>query len=158
MPSEILMYTSLIALGMLMFGSISLVMIGIEDRVQDDAIDQNLEIVTTKVAQSIENLVANGNRQIQDGASEVTISVSLEIPDRIQNQVYLIEVSTVQINGNTHYELVSNISTFPNNASAITTLVQSASFSLTGSIVSDGLQPTVTFNYDGTTTTVTLSY
>lgn len=159
MPNEILMYTTLLALGMLVFASVSLVMVGVHERVEEEAVELNLESITTKVADVVSSVVETGRMQVHAGASNVHIQVGLDIPETVCSSHYLITVSTVLVNGETHWQLVASVEGFLIEVAIVTELTTSSDSipTFNGPLHSYAQHPTVTFSFDGTDTTLTLS-
>ena len=97
MPSEYMMYLSILLVGALAIGGISVTMIAINNTMDDRATETNLENILQNIAEVIHNLKIYGENQIEQGALEVTEYVMLSLPTSTHNEEYIIEVTSTNI-------------------------------------------------------------
>ncbi|MHA1259767.1 MAG: hypothetical protein ACTSRO_09050 [Candidatus Heimdallarchaeaceae archaeon] len=93
MPSEYIMYMSILLVGVLAIGGISVTMVSINSSMENRAIETNMENILQKIAEIIYDLKANGESQIQQGMTEVEIIVPITIPGELYEEEYVIEIT-----------------------------------------------------------------
>ena len=83
MPSEYIMYLSILLVGTLAIGGVSVTMVTINNSMEDRAIETNLENILQKITETIHDLIVEGENQIQLGGSDIEMVISLTLPESI---------------------------------------------------------------------------
>ncbi|MBY9001605.1 MAG: hypothetical protein KGD64_11850 [Candidatus Heimdallarchaeota archaeon] len=152
MPSEYIMYLSILLVGSLAIGGISVTMIAINNSMEDRAIETNMENILQKIAEAIYGLKESSQLQIAQGATTLDTHVMLSIPEQIQEEEYKIEV----IISNLTYSLKASLIDNPDVSVTVSLLISPSSISISGLIESTGAVPRVRFTYDGVTSNIIL--
>ncbi|TFG09352.1 hypothetical protein EU534_02230 [Candidatus Heimdallarchaeota archaeon] len=153
MPSEYIMYLSILLVGSLAIAGISVTMMAIDNAMEERAIETNFESILQSISEIIHNLKIEGEEMILEGATSITISFILgELPEEIQQSEYQIDV-------------LSNEETFSLKAYAlevedaekiVSLFISPTDLSISGSILSTDPAPTVTYIYDGISSSIIL--
>ena len=152
MPSEYIMYLSILLVGSLAIGGISVTMIAINGAMEDRAIETGMENILQNIAESIYGLKESAQLQIAQGATELDIHIMLAIPEQIQEEEYKIEV----IFSNLTYSLKASLIDNTDISVTVSLLIAPESISISGLIESTGEVPRVRFTYDGVTSSIIL--
>ncbi len=152
MPSEYIMYLSILLVGSLAIGGISVTMISINSSMEDRAIETGMENILQNIAESIYGLKESAQRQIAQGATDLDIHIMLAIPEQIQEEEYKIEV----IFNNLTYSLKASLIGNTDVSVTVSLLISPESISISGLIESTGEVPRVRFTYNGITSNIIL--
>lgn len=152
MPSEYIMYLSILLVGSLAIGGISVTMISINSSMEDRAIETGMENILQNIAESIYGLKESAQQQIAQGATELDIHIMLVIPEQIQDEEYKIEV----IFNNLTYSLKASLIDNTDVSVTVSLLITPESISISGLIESTGEVPRIRFTYDGVTSNIIL--
>lgn len=152
MPSEYIMYLSILLVGSLAIGGISVTMITINSAMEDRAIETGMENILQNIAESIYGLKESAQQQIAQGATELDIHIMLAIPEKMQDEEYKIEV----IFNNLTYSLKASLIRNSDVYVTVSLLIAPESISISGLIESSGEVPRVRFTYDGVTSNIIL--
>jgi len=152
MPSEYIMYLSILLVGSLAIGGISVTMIAINNSMEDRAIETGMESILQNIAETIYGLKESAQQQIAQGATELDIHVILAIPEQIQEEEYKIEV----IFNNLTYSLKASLIDNTDVSVTVSLLITPESISISGLIESTGEVPRVRFTYDGISISIIL--
>lgn len=152
MPSEYIMYMSVLLVGTLAIAGISATLIAIDSTMEDKAIETNLENILQKISEIIHDLRNQGSLQIEMGATSFAIDVVLTLPDNIHNQEYIIEIE----DRDSSYYINATLTDDPAFSISIKLFIDSSNILLSGSIQSSSSVPRVVFNYDGSTSQIQL--
>ena len=153
MPSEYIMYLSILLVGTLAIGGISATMVAINNTMEDRAIEVNLENILQGIAEVIHDVRAHGDNQVELGATELNYVNILSIPEDVHNEEYLIEISTTA----TAYSLKASLKEDPEFFITVALLISPDTITISGTIDSTGNVPKVTYIFDGTTSSIVLS-
>ena len=152
MPSEYIMYLSILLVGSLAIGGISVTMITINDAMEDRAIETGMENILQNIAESIYWLKESAQQQITQGATELDIHIMLAIPEHLHEEEYKIEV----IYNNLTYSLKASLKDNTDIYVTVSLLMAPESISISGAIESTGDVPRIRFTYDGVTSNIIL--
>ncbi|MHA1420097.1 MAG: hypothetical protein ACTSVO_02205 [Candidatus Heimdallarchaeaceae archaeon] len=152
MPSEYIMYLSILLVGSLAIGGISITMIAINGSMEDRAIETGMENILQNIAESIYGLKTSAQQQIAQGATDLDIHIMLAIPEQIQDEEYIIEV----LINNLTYSLKASLIDNPDIYVTVSLLISPESISISGLIESTGEVPRVRFTYDGVNSNIIL--
>ncbi len=152
MPSEYIMYLSILLVGSLAIGGISVTMIAINNSMEDRAIETGMKSILQSIAETIYGLKESAQQQIAQGATELDIHVMLAIPEQIQEQEYMIEV----ISNNLTYSLKASLIDNTDVSVTVSLLIAPESILISGLIESTGEIPRVRFTYDGINSVIAL--
>lgn len=153
MPSEYIMYMSILLVGVLAIGGISVTMVSINNSMENRAIETNMENILQKIAEIIYDLKANGESQIQQGMTEVEIIVPITIPGELYEEEYVIEATAT----NTTYSLKASLQQREEVTVSVSLLINPGTITIAGTIDSTALSPYVMFTYDGVSASIILS-
>ena len=152
MPSEYIMYMSVLLVGTLAIAGISVTLISIDNTMEDKAIETNLENILQKISEIIHDLRYQGSLQIEMGATSFAIDVVLTLPSNIHEQDYIIEIE----DRDSSYYLTATLTDDSTFSISIKLFIDSSDILLYGSIQSSSSVPRVVFNYDGSTSQIQL--
>lgn len=152
MPSEYIMYMSVLLVGTLAIAGISATLISIDGTMEDKAIETNLENILQKISEIIHNLRYQGSLQIEMGATSFAIDVVLTLPNNIHDQEYMIEVE----DRDSSYYLTATLTDDATFNISINLFIDPSQILLSGSIQSSSSVPRVVFDYDGSTSQIQL--
>ncbi len=152
MPSEYIMYMSVLLVGTLAIAGISATLIAIDDTMENKAIETNLENVLQKISEIIHDLRYQGSLQIEMGATSFAIEVIIALPNNIHDQEYIIEIE----DRDSSYYLTATLTDDSDFSISIKLFIDSSNILLSGSIQSSSSGPRVVFNYDGSTSQIQL--
>ena len=152
MPSEYMMYLSILLVGALAIGGISVTMIAINNTMDDRATETNLENILQNIAEVIHNLKIYGENQIEQGALTVNEYVMLSLPKSIHNEEYIIEVTSTNIT----YSLKASLVEKEEVSVSVSLLLSPDMISISGSIESIGTAPRIGYIYNGITSSIVL--
>ncbi|MEE9410131.1 MAG: hypothetical protein V3V41_04325, partial [Candidatus Heimdallarchaeota archaeon] len=147
-----IMYLSILLVGALAIGGISVTMIAINNTMDDRAIETNLENILQNIAEVVHNLRVNGENQIELGATEVNEYIILTLPESVHNEEYLIEVRKT----NTTYLLVASLLSNTDFTVSVSLLISPETITISGSIESTSTVSRVGFIYNGITSSIVL--
>ncbi len=154
MPSEYIMYLSIVMIGALAIAGISATMVGVNHSIENRATTSSLEQIIQKVAHSIIELNNDGKNQIEQGAVKVKITVFLDLPMTVEHKLYAIGAYLNEGSGNYMLRsyLLSN-----HDIGAVTSLyLNQSEVTVSGSFYSTSVTPTLVFNYNGTAAVISL--
>ncbi len=154
MPSEYIMYLSILLVGSLAIAGISVTMMSIDNSMENRSIETNLESILQSMAELIHDLKNQGEEMIIGGATEFNIRFELgELPQTIQQSEYQIEVLSSEVT----YSL-KGFSIDDESVDAIISLfIAPAEITISGTILSANLAPSITYIYDGITSSIILN-
>ncbi len=152
MPSEYIMYLSILLVGTLAIGGISVTMMSINSAMEDRSIETGMENILQNISETIHELKESELKKIAQGATVIHTELVLDIPKQIQEEEYKIEV----IFNNLTYSLKASLIDNPDVSVTVSLLISPGSISITGIIESTGQNPRVTFTYDGVTSNIIL--
>ena len=154
MPSEYIMYLSILLVGSLAIAGISVTMMAIDNAMEERAIETNFESILQSISEIIHNLKVDGEEMILEGATDITLSILLgELPQEIQQSEYQIEVI---ISEETYY--LKAVSLDDEDVNKVVSLfISPLDISISGSILSTDPVPTITYIYDGLSRSVVLN-
>ena len=152
MPSEYIMYLSILLVGSLAIGGISVTMIAINNSMEDRAIETSMENILQNIAETIYGLKESSQQQIAQGATALDTHVMLALPEEIQEEEYKIEVMI----SNLTYSLKASLIDNSDVSVTISLLISPSSITISGIIESSGDVPRVRFTYDGVTSNIFL--
>ncbi|MHA1303473.1 MAG: DUF7266 family protein [Candidatus Heimdallarchaeaceae archaeon] len=155
MPSEYVMYLSIVLIGALAIAGISATMVGLNNTLEDRAIETSLKQILQKVSESIINLNNAGNSQVEQGATELTLYVSLTLPNSIQDEEYIIEVYLDE--GSGYYMLRGYLIENEDVKSTVSLYIQEGEVTITGSIESTSSSPLLIYSFNGVEKKITLT-
>ena len=153
MPSEYIMYLSILLVGTLAIGGISATMVAINNTMEDRAIEVNLENILQSIAEVIHDVKENGDYQVQIGATDINYINILTIPDEIHYEEYIVEVTST----NTSYSLKASLKEDPEFSVSVSLLISPDIILISGSIDSTSNAPQVSYIYNGVTSSIILS-
>jgi hypothetical protein len=153
MPSEYIMYLSILLVGTLAIGGISATMVAINNTMEDRAIEVNLENILQSIAEVIHDVKENGDNQVELGATEVNYINVLTLPEEIHQEEYLIEVTST----NTSYSLKASLQEDPEFFVTVPLLISPDIIIISGSIDSTSNAPKVSYIFNGVTSSIVLS-
>ena len=153
MPSEYIMYLSILLVGTLAIGGISVTMVAINNSMEVRAIEVNLENIMQNIAEVIHSLKEEAEEEIQLGATEIEKKYILTLPDKIYDEEYIIQV----ISSNITYSLRARLKDINNDISVLVSLLISPNtIAMSGTIDSTNFAPTISYYYDGVTSSIVL--
>ena len=153
MPSEYIMYLSILLVGSLAIAGISVTMIGIDNTMEERAIETNLENILQNIGETMHNLIQSGEEQITLGATSLEIQMFLTLPQKIHQQTYRISVPSTTNSYQLKAVLIDNL----NIDVIISLFIDPATITMSGIILSTSTFPSVTFLYDGVDTSIILA-
>ena len=154
MPSEYVMYLSILLVGSLAIAGISVTMMAIDSAMEERAIETNFESILQSISEIIHNMKIQSEEMIAGGAQEFTTTFLLgELPQEIQQSEYQIEVIT----GEETYSLIASSLEIEGASTTISLLIDPLDLSISGSILSTDAAPTISYIYDGLTSSVVLN-
>ena len=143
MANEILFYISMISIGMVVFGALSLVMVDIHGQIEENAIELDLRTATVKVNEVTTSLYNEGIKQVLQGASSLNLSVHLDLPKDLQSNIYSINILPDESTGTWQFQgRGDGILTSINITSDISSL-----FNVSGSFISGQGSPYLQFTH-----------
>ncbi len=145
MPSEYLMYMSILLVGSLAIAGISVTMIGINSTISDSSIKMNLEFIVQKISETMLNIKQQTDQQIMDGTTEISLTVGLDIPEKLETDFYKIEVTTSE-DGN-YYALRGASIDNPDIYVLKSLLIELDEISMNGNVRSYHKNPVISYNY-----------
>jgi hypothetical protein len=152
MPSEYIMYLSILLVGTLAIAGISVTMIAINNTMEVTAIETNMENITQNIAETIHNLINEGQEQIYLGALTITMQRPISLPEEIHGEPFKIEItSTVG-----SYFLKASALENEEVTVSISLFIDPSSLSMSGTISSLNPAPTIVYEYNGVDITITL--
>ena len=152
MPSEYIMYLSILLVGTLAIAGISVTMIAINNTMEERAIETNMENILQSMTETIHDLINEGQSQIELGALSITMERPLSLPQEIQNEAYKIEVVS---NENT-YSLKATVLGNDDIFVTVSLFIDPSSITMSGTISSLNAAPTIVYEYDGVDVSITL--
>ncbi|MHA1115882.1 MAG: hypothetical protein K9W45_12465 [Candidatus Heimdallarchaeum aukensis] len=155
MPSEYVMYLSIIMIGSLAIAGISATMVSLNNSLENRAIESSLEQILQKVANSILDLKQFGDKKIQQGATDFTIQLSLSLPDKIQEEEYVI--TYLLPDSATEYLMYAYLVENEDVSATVTLYLEKSEVTFSGEIVSSQKNPIIAYLYDGTNKRITFS-
>ena len=153
MPSEYIMYLSILLVGTLAIGGISATMVAINNTMEDRAIEVNLENILQGIAEVIHDVRAHGDNQVELGATDLNYVNILSIPEDVHEEEYLIEVTATT----STYSLKASLKEDPEFFITVKLLISPDFITISGSIDSTGNVPRVTYIFDGAVSSIVLS-
>ncbi|MHA1865679.1 MAG: hypothetical protein ACTSVB_07430 [Candidatus Heimdallarchaeaceae archaeon] len=147
MPSEYVMYLSIIMIGSLAIAGISATMVSLNNSLENRAIETSLEQILQKVANSILDLKQMGDKKIQQGATDFKIQLSLSLPNDVQEEEYVITYLLPE--SATEYLLYAYLAEDEDVSATVTLYLENTDVTFSGEIVSSLKNPTVTYLFDG---------
>ena len=152
MPSEYIMYLSILLVGTLAIAGISVTMMAINNTMEETAIETSMENILQNIAETIHNLINEGQNQIYLGALTITMQRPISLPEEIHGESYEIEVtSTVS-----SYSLKATAAENEDVFVIISLFIDPGTISISGTISSLEPAPTIVYEYDGVDVTITL--
>lgn len=145
MPSEYIMYLSILLVGTLAIGGISVTMIAINDSMENKALETGMENILQSISETIYGLKESEQKKIAQGATDIHTEINLDIPNQLHEEEYKIEV----IFNNLTYSLKASLIDNADISVTVSLLITPESISISGIIESTGLNPRVIFTYDG---------
>jgi len=155
LPSEYVMYLSIIMIGSLAIAGISATMVSLNNSLENRAIESSLEQILQKVANSILDLKQFGDKKIQQGATDFTIQLSLSLPDKIQEEEYVI--TYLLPDSATEYLMYAYLVENEDVSATVTLYLEKSEVTFSGEIVSSQKNPIIAYLYDGTNKRITFS-
>jgi 3-hydroxyacyl-CoA dehydrogenase len=153
MPSEYIMYLSILLVGTLAIGGISVTMISINSSMEDRAIETGMENLLQNISETILGLMESEQKKIAQGATVIHTELNLaDLPKQIQEEEYKIVV----IFNNLTYSLKASLIDNADISVTVSLFISPGSISISGVIESTGQNPRVTFTYDGVTSNIIL--
>ncbi|NPD87853.1 MAG: hypothetical protein HGN29_03970 [Asgard group archaeon] len=153
MPSEYIMYLSILLVGTLAIGGISATMVAINNTMEERAIEVNLENILQSITKVIHDVKENGDNQVELGATDLSYINILAIPEEIQEEEYIIEVTST----NTSYSLKASLKEDPEFFISVSLLISPDTITISGSIDSTGNAPKVIYIFDGISSSILLA-
>lgn len=152
MPSEYIMYLSILLVGTLAIGGISVTMVAINNSMEDRAIETGLENILQHIVDIIYGIKESAEEQIAIGATDIDMHRMLDLPDAIQEEEYKIEV----IYSNLTYSLKASLIEKPDVTVTVSLLIEPESISISGVIESTSSSPRVRYIYNGISSSIIL--
>ncbi len=152
MPSEYIMYLSILLVGTLAIAGISVTMMAINNTMEETAFETNLENILQNLAETIHNLVNEGQNQITLGALSITMQRPLSLPEEVQGEPYLIEVTSTVSSYSLKATAIENAEVYV----TISLFIEPTVLLMSGTISSLNPAPTIVYEYDGLDVSVTL--
>jgi len=149
------MYLSIIMIGSLAIAGISATMVSLNNSLENRAIESSLEQILQKVANSILDLKQFGDKKIQQGATDFTIQLSLSLPDKIQEEEYVI--TYLLPDSATEYLMYAYLVENEDVSATVTLYLEKSEVTFSGEIVSSQKNPIIAYLYDGTNKRITFS-
>lgn len=148
------MYLSILLVGSLAIAGISVTMMAIDSTMEERAIETNFESILQSISEIIHNLKAEGEEMILEGATEITLSFILgELPEEIQQSEYQIDV----ISSEETFSLKAYALEVEDAEKTISLFINPSEISISGSIQSTAPAPSITYIYDGVSSSVVLN-
>ncbi len=153
MPSEYIMYISILLVGTLAIGGISATMVAINNTMEDRAIEVNLENILQSITEVIHDVKENGDNQVELGATDLNYINILSIPEDIHQEEYIIEVTSTE----TYYSLKASLKEDPEVFITVALLISPDIITISGSIDSTSNAPKVIYIFDGISSSIVLT-
>ncbi|MCG3221801.1 MAG: hypothetical protein H7641_10515 [Candidatus Heimdallarchaeota archaeon] len=153
MPSEYIMYISILLVGTLAIGGISATMVAINNTMEDRAIEVNLENILQSITEVIHDVKENGDNQVELGATDLNYINILSIPKEIHHEEYIIEVTSTD----TYYSLKASLKEDPEFSISVSLLISPDIITISGFIDSTSNAPKVIYIFDGISSSIVLA-
>lgn len=144
MPSEYIMYMSMLFVGALAIAGISTTMVSINTTMENKAIETELENILQKISSSIQSLLSAGERQINNGATKVYLASILLLPSEVHYEEYQITVESRDIS----YLLIATLIDNQAFQVTVTLMIDPEDVSVSGTIQSTDSAPRIVFSYN----------
>jgi len=145
MPSEYVMYLSMLLVGALAIAGISATMMSLNNTIENRAIKTELEHILQKISEVIHNVRNEGQKEIEQGAQSFDLIVMLNMPQKVQNEEYKVEVTS----SSASYYLKATLVHQTNVNVVISLQISPNELSISGSLSSTSSTNKVMFSYDG---------
>lgn len=153
MPSEYIMYLSILLVGSLAIAGISATMIAIDNSMEERSIETSFENILQNIAEIIHNMKVTGEQMILDGSINIELTFTLdELPQTIQQAEYQIEVIYSEVT----YSLKAYALDDENINTVISLFIDPEEITISGNIVSTDSSPRITFLYNGVSSSIFL--
>ncbi len=153
MPSEYIMYLSILLVGSLAIAGISVTMLAIDNSMEERSIETSFESILQNFAEIIHDLKAAGEQMVLEGATSIQLTFILgELPQEIQQSEYQIEVSSTEVS----YTLKAFVLDNEEISTIVSLFIDPADISISGSIVSTGSAPSIVYFYNGVSSSIIL--
>ena len=153
MPSEYIMYLSILLVGSLAIAGISVTMMAIDSSMEDRSIETNFESILQSLAELIHDLKIEGEEMILDGATSFSYGFQLgELPETIQQSGYQIEVLSSDVT----YSLKAYSLEDEDVKAIVSLFMEPTDITISGSILSTDAAPSITYIYDGFSSSIIL--
>ncbi len=147
MADETVMYQSLLLLGMFAFGAFALTLNNFNSQAEDTVLQANLSETLADIAAKINDLIEEGNvLRGNPSTSTFNLSVTLNLPNRFGDQIYL-------INATTQNGIATLSGVKPITEEVVTTYslgFNSSEILFSGTIYSDAQLPSILYTWNGT--------
>ncbi|MHA1199624.1 MAG: hypothetical protein ACTSQF_09890 [Candidatus Heimdallarchaeaceae archaeon] len=154
MPSEYIMYLSILLVGSLAIAGISVTMMAMDNSMEERSIETNFESILQSLAEIIHNLKIEGEEMILEGATDINLGFQLgELPQTIQQSEYQIEVLFTEVT----YSLKAYALDDEDIHSIVSLFIDPIDIAISGSILSTDSAPSVTYIYDGVSSSIVLN-
>ncbi len=152
MPSEYIMYLSILLVGTLAIAGIAVTMIAINNTMEEAALKTNMENILQNMAETIHNLLNEGQNQINLGAISINMQRPLTLPQEIQNEAYEIEVLSSENTYSLKATVIKNEDIFV----TVSLFIDPVVLTISGTISSLNSSPTIIYVYDGVDVSISL--
>ena len=154
MPSEYIMYLSILLVGSLAIAGISVTMMAMDNSMEERSIETNFESILQSLAEIIHNLKIAGEEMILEGATAINLGFQLgELPQTIQQSEYQIEVLSTEVT----YSLKAYVLDDEDIHAIVSLFIDPIGITISGSILSTDSAPSVTYIYDGVSSSIVLN-
>ena len=154
MPSEYIMYLSILLVGSLAIAGISVTMMAIDNSMEERSIETNFESILQNIAEIIHDLKIDCEAMILEGATSINLAIPLgELPEQIQQSEYRIEVLSSEVT----YSLKAYSLDDADVNKIVSLFIDPAEIIISGSILSTNTAPSVTYIYNGVSSSIILS-
>lgn len=148
------MYLSILLIGSLAIAGISATMMAMDNTMEERSIETNFESILQSIAEIIHNLKIQGEEMILEGATAISLGFQLgELPQTIQQAEYQIEVLSTEVT----YSLKAYVIDDEDVSSIVSLVIDPLDITISGSIVSTNTAPSVTYIYDGVSSSIVLA-
>ncbi len=153
MPSEYIMYLSILLVGSLAIAGISVTMMAMDNAMEERAIETNFESILQSISEIIHDLKIEGEEMILEGATDINMAFLLgELPQKIQQSEYQIEVLSSEVT----YSLKAYALDDEDVNNIVSLFIDPSDITISGSILSTDSAPSITYIYDGMSISIIL--